>query len=41
MWGNGIAFPCAMYVMQGIQYVLNGGDAQKEHTKMAKKHGNF
>ena len=25
MWGNGIALPCAMYVMQGIQAVLNGG----------------
>ena len=33
MWGNGIALPCALYVMQGIQYVLNGGDAQKKHTK--------
>ena len=25
MWGNGIALPCALYVMQGIQTVLNGG----------------
>lgn len=25
MWGNGIALPCALYVMQGIQAVLNGG----------------
>lgn len=25
MWGNGIAMPCALYVMQGIQAVLNGG----------------
>ena len=25
MWGNGIALPCALYVMQGIQDVLNGG----------------
>lgn len=24
MWGNGIALPCALYVMQGIQDVLNG-----------------
>lgn len=24
MWGNGIALPCALYVMQGIQAVLNG-----------------
>ena len=24
MWGNGIALPCALYVMQGIQTVLNG-----------------
>ena len=27
MWGNGIALPCALYVMQGIQAVLNGGGA--------------
>lgn len=27
MWGNGIALPCALYVMQGIQAVLNGGSA--------------
>lgn len=27
MWGNGIALPCALYVMQGIQDVLNGGGA--------------
>ena len=27
MWGNGIALPCALYVMQGIQTVLNGGGA--------------
>ena len=27
MWGNGIALPCARYVMQGIQDVLNGGGA--------------
>lgn len=27
MWGNGIALPCALYVMQGIQTVLNGGSA--------------
>ena len=25
MWGNGIAMPCALYVMKGIQAVLNGG----------------
>ena len=25
MWGNGIALPCALYVMQGIQAILNGG----------------
>ena len=25
MWGNGIALPCALYVMRGIQAVLNGG----------------
>ena len=25
MWGNGIALPCALYVMHGIQTVLNGG----------------
>ena len=25
MWGNGIALPCALYVMKGIQDVLNGG----------------
>ena len=25
MWGNGIALPCALYVMQGIQTVLSGG----------------
>lgn len=23
MWGNGIAFPCALYVMQGIADVIN------------------
>ena len=27
MWGNGIALPCALYVMQGIQTVLKGGGA--------------
>lgn len=27
MWGNGIAPPCALYVMQGIKAVLNGGGA--------------
>lgn len=27
MLGNGIALPCALYVMQGIQTVLNGGSA--------------
>ena len=24
MWGNGIALPCALYVVQGVQTVLNG-----------------
>lgn len=27
MWGNGISLPCALYVMQGIRDVLNGGGA--------------
>lgn len=25
MWGNGIALPCALYVMEGIESVLNEG----------------
>ena len=26
LWGNGIALPCALYVMEGISDVLKGGD---------------
>ena len=26
MWGNGMALPCVLYVMEGIQEVLNNAD---------------
>ena len=29
MWGNGIALPCALYVMQGIAEVMKGNSNVK------------
>lgn len=30
MWGNGIALPCAMFVMEGIAMILNEEDADEQ-----------
>lgn len=32
MWGNGIALPCAVFVLEGIAEVLTGGIANNEDT---------
>lgn len=32
MWGNGIALPCALYVMQGIEEALSTEDTTTYHT---------
>jgi DNA (cytosine-5)-methyltransferase 1 len=30
MWGNGIALPCAMFVMEGISMILSEEDADEQ-----------
>lgn len=30
MWGNGIALPCAMFVMEGIAMILSEEDADEQ-----------
>lgn len=40
MWGNGIALPCAMFVMEGIAMILSEEDADEQHFEHRKSKEN-
>lgn len=39
MWGNGMAFPCMLYIMEGVQEVLQERYLQALFGKEGEDHG--